>query len=287
MAGQAKKVQIQLGLITIPVRLEKATDAAGSETKTVCAGTEENPHPPAAVKQSMGCTVCDITHSSHYPFPRGVPQGDGFVVVSADELAAAAGSPIKSMTFRLHDRQEVFAATVASDSVQYVTPDRGGERAFAALRCSLSSKPGLVAVTVWAPSTKNALWVLEVVNEQLVVSKRCWPEDVRTPPVVTPVEVPEVEQAMFDQFIEASVVEFDLSSYRDAAREGRAALIAERSGEAQPLAAAAATTPVVGGGDLLSAIQASLKAVEPTKAAPKKKAPARKRAAKKPAEPAA
>lgn len=291
MAAQSKKVQITLGLMTIPVRLEKATDDEKDGTKTVCAGSEDKPHPPALVKQSMGCTVCDIKHSSHWPFPRGTEQADGsIVVVSNEELRAAAGEPIsKAITVRFHERADVFGKTVASDSVQNMSPDKGGEKPYAALFNALVKLPHLVAATTWAPSTKNALWVLEVVEQRLVVSKRCWPEDVRTPPVITPVEVPEVEQALFDQFVAAAVEPFKVEEYRDEARRGKADLIAARSGEAQPLATAPASAPVTSG-DMLAALQASLKAMEPKKPArkaPAKKAAPRKRAAKKPAEPAA
>lgn len=288
MAGQSKKVQINFGAMIIPVRLEKATDDEKDGTKTVCAGTEDKPHPPALVKQSMGCTTCDITHSSHWPFPRGTEQGDGtYVVVSNEDLRAAAGEPIsKVVTMRLHQRAEVFGATVASDSVQNVSPDKGGEKAYAGLFNALSKRPDLVAATVWAPSTKNALWVLEVVDQRLVVSKRCWPEDVRTPPVIVPVQVSDIEQQMFDHFVDLSVEKFDVDEYRDVARKGKADLIAARSGEAQPLASTPTAAPVASG-DLLASLQASIKKVEPARKAPAKKAAPRKRAPKKPAEPAA
>lgn len=275
----AKKVTVSVGLVSIAARLEKATDDESSGAHAVCTGTEERPHDPARVKMSVGCTVCDRTHSSVFGFTERAVERDGkLVVLTAEELQGAAGKPIKQMTLKFHPREKVFGSTVAAEGVHNMTPDKGGEKAYAALRDTLASHPDLVACTVWAPSTKNALWVLEVVDRRIVVSKRCWPEDVRVAPAIPEAQVTALEANMFNQLVEDMVSDFDLLEYADQARHGVNELIASRAGDALPVQRTAA--PVSAGGDMLAALQASVDAIA-KKPAPKatKKTAAKKKAA--------
>lgn len=296
MAG--RKVVLQVGLLPIPVRLEKATNDEGSATKTVCVGTAKAPHPAAKVNSKYECgrDGCDRTASSYHPFERGVPQDDGtFVVLTSEELAGA-NAPVKDMALAFRSREKVFATTVAGQTVNNVIPDRGGEKGYTALRDALLARPDVVAVTVWAHTTKNHLWVLEVVDGRLVASQRAWPEDVRPAPAVMPADITEAEAAMFGQLVDASMADFDPLTFRDVARERREALIAQRTGQdvsGGPVLPS--TTP--GGTDMLAALQASLASVptdrkeEPKKAAKKTAAKRTTKRAKKvaapPSEPAA
>lgn len=285
------KSTITVGLVTIPVRLEKATDDENTDTHTICAGSEDTPHDPTRVKMSVRCPSCETERSSVFAFPKRGHEVDGkMVVISADELAQASGEPIKAMVPAFHPREKVYAATVASDSVQNVTPDRGGEKGYAALRHALTTHPDLVAVAIWAPKSKNALWVLEVVGDRIVASKRAWPESVRVAPAIPHADVSEVEQQMFAQLVESMVTDFDLLAYVDERKVGVQALIEKRLGSAVTLAEGAAPT-VSAGGDMLAALQASINAAQPKKPVAKKaaarvpqqrKAPAKKAAAKKP-----
>lgn len=277
--GNAKKSTIQIGLFNIPVRLEVAVDDDSSGTHTVCTG--HGTHEPTRVKNHVDCPFpeCGESHSSVWGYTeRGVERDGKVVLVTAEEIKAAAGAPIKQMALSFHPREKVYAATVASDSVQNITPDKGGEKGYNALRDSLARQPELVAVTVWAPSTKNALWVLEVVDQRIVASKRAWPEDVRPAPAIAPADVAEYEQQMLDNTIEALRCDFDVSEYRNAAKDGMAQLIASRLGEAVALPAATGQTAAPQG-DMLAALQATL--ANMPKQAPAKKAVAKKSVAEK------
>ena len=287
--AHAKKVTVQVGFVSIKTRLEVAVDKESSGAHAVCTGTEEKPHEPSRVKQSTACPVCGITHSSHYGFTqRGVERDGKLVVLTAEELAGAAGTPItgnvekggQPVTLAFHPREKVYGATMPAEGVHYMSPDKGSEKGYAVLRDALKSRPDLVAVMVWAPSTKNALWVLEVVDERITVRKLCWPEEVRMGPAIAPVEVPEAEVGLFATLMDSAAKDFDLLEYQNTAKRAVDELVASRVDGAAPVAA---TTPVAstGGTDLLAAIQASLDATKKgtPKAAPK--APARKRAAAK------
>jgi DNA end-binding protein Ku len=282
--AHAKKALVHVSLVAIPVRLEVAVDKESSDHHTVCTGPEGSKHDPVRVRQHVDCATCGKTASSVWGYTeRGVERDGKIVVLTAEELKAAAGEPItESMHLDFKTREDVYGKTVASDSVQNMTPGPGGEKGYIALREALKVRPDLVAVTVWSPSSKNALWVLEVVGDRIVVSKRCWPEQVRPAPAIAPVEVPEHEQTMMNMLVENSVGEFDVAAYQNMARHGIEALVAERLGDAvaAPAASGVPTVPTV---DMMSALQASVDAIKssaPKKVVAKKKAPAKKPAKK-------
>lgn len=283
--GHSKKTMIEVALVRFPVRLEVAVDKEVKDHHTVCTGPEDNQHDPVRVRQSVACPTCETTHSSTYGFPhRGVERDGRLVVLTAEEIKEAAGEPIKNMELSFHSREKVYAATVAGDSVQNVYPDAGGEKAYKALRDTLAAHPDVVAVTVWAPSTANALWVLEVVDERIVASKRAWPEDVRPATAIPAAEVSDAELEMFSSLVERALRDFDVAEYRNAARHGMAELIASRLGTAVPVTATASSSAPTPAGDMLAALQASLDAAaktQPVKKAVARKAPAKKTAAKK------
>lgn len=278
--AHAKKSTIQIGMITIPIRLEVAVGKESSDRKTICTG--DGTHEPTRVKNHVDCPTCGTSHSSSFGFPeRGIERDGKLVVLTADELKEAAGEPIKNMALSFHPREKVYAATVAGDSVQNTYPDKGGEKAYTALRDTLLAHPEIVAVTVWAAGTANSLWVLEVVGQHIVASKRAWPEDVRPAPAIAPAEVTDMEAEMFNTFVQQSVTDFDILQYRDAARDGMDALVASRMGDAI-LAPATVSATAAPAGDMLAALQASLASLPDKPAAKKaaKKAPAKKAAPK-------
>ena len=284
----ASKVTMMLGIIPLAVRMEKAVDDSSSGNRTVCLGQDE-PHDPTRVQMRMTCPVCDRYHSSVYGYEhRARELGDELVVLTRDEIAETIGEPITGrpgkppVEVRFHPREKVYGATVASDSVQNIYPDRGGEKAYSLLRDTLRDQPDVVAVIIWAPRSANALWVLEVVENRLVASKRSWPEYVRTTQAVPDVDILPAEQAMFMQFVDAVTEDFDLSVYSDQAKLKLDALVESRAGQAIPIPTSTPTAPGIG--DLLAGLQANIDAVKARKAPAKRtarKAPAKKAVAKK------
>lgn len=281
----AKKVTIMVGFVPIRTRMEVAVDSETSNTHAVCTGTEDNPHEPARVKMSVGCSHegCDIVHSSTFGFrQRGVERGDKLVVLSTEEIAEAKGEPItgrdgkQPVQLGFHPREKVYGSTVASDSVQNVYPDKGGEKAYALLRDALVANPDVAAVMIWAPTTSNALWVLDVVDQRIVASKRCWPENMRPAMGVPEVEVLDAEAEMFNQLVQASVQDFDLLAYADQSKRSLEDLIAARAEGALPIPTDSPTV-APDSVNMLAALAKSLEATQPT--AKPKKATAKKKAA--------
>ena len=278
--GHAKKSAISVGMVHIPVRLEVAVDAESSGAYTVCTGAEGSKHDPTRVKAHVDCPTCGRSHSSVFGYTERAVERDGkLVVLTAEEIKAAKGEPVKKLDLVFCSREKVHAGTLASDSVQYISPDKGGEEAYTALAEGLALCPELVGVAVFAPSTKNALWVVEVIDGRLVASKRCWPEERRAAPAIARAEVSDVDRDWMVKLIESKVEDFDITKFQDTAKRGVSDLIASRLGDAVPAAAGAPVAPSSGG--LLAAIQASLPATPPAKPKAAKKAPAKKAAAKK------
>lgn len=276
--GHAKKSKIEIGLFSIPVRLEVAVDTESSEFRTVCTGG--GTHDPVRVKMHVDCTECGASHSSVWGYPeRGVEQDGKIVLVTSEQIKAAAGEPIDTLALTFCAREDVYAKTLAADSVQNVYPDKGGVNGYQALVDHLSSAPGLVGVSIWAPSKKNALWVLEVVDGRLVASKRAWPEDVRQPQAIPDGEVTAGDKKMLAMVVEHHTTAFDVTEWRNAAKQGIGDLIASRLGEATMAPATAGSGAVVG--DTMSALQAELDRIKATKKAPVKKVAAKKAVAKK------
>lgn len=286
----AKKVTVMVGFVPIATKIDVAVEEESSGTHTVCMGDGTVEHPPARVKQHVACPVCERTHTSVWGFDhRGVERDGGLVVLTDEELRTAAGEPQTgragkpAVQLAFHPREKVYGATLASDSVQNMYPDKGGEKAYALLRDALLANPEVVACMVWAPSTKNALWVLEVVGQRIVISKRCWPEQVRATMEVPEVEVADMERDMMTMLVRETAEDFDLGRYVDQSKLSLEELINSRSvvegGEAPLRAAPASAVP-----DLLAAMQATLDAAG-AKMKPVKKVAAKKTVAKKAAAP--
>lgn len=279
--GRAAKVTVMVGgFMPIAARLEVAveTDDSNKNVHTVCTGVGTK-HSPTFVKQRLICPACDRQEPSVWQYQeRGEERAGGIVVLTAEELDSANGTPITGRgegpfpEISFHSREKVYACTVAADSVQNMSPDKGGEKSYALLRDYLAAQPDVVGAMTWAPSTKNALWVLEVVDQRIVVSKRCWPEDTRPAPAIAPAELKDREVAMFALLAEPE--DFDIGKFVDQARLDRRALL-DSKGDTP----AAAT---FGNGDVMAAMQAELDA-RAKKSTPKvvKKAPAKRAPAKK------
>lgn len=277
----ARNITITIGFVPIVVKSDKATDSESDvKSYTVCTGKDDTPHDPARVSGGLKCPIeaCGKSAGSWHAFEKGVEVDGKLVVLSKDEVDEA-NAPIQDMVLTFHQRTDVFTSTVAGDKVNNLFPAKGAEKTYDLLRRFLVARPDLIGMTVWAPSTKNTLWVLDVVNGHLTASSRCWPEDVRAVPEIPAVgdEIKEAEAAMFAQLVESMVEDFDPAKYRDVARQARAELIASKVGDAAalPFDATSGSSAAAGSVDLVAALQASLDS-QGVKA---KKKPAKKRTA--------
>lgn len=266
------------GFLTLPLRAEKATEDDQADIHTVCTGDGETKHAPVRVKQTVACPECKKAGTSHYEFPnRGVEKPDGtLAVLTQEEITQAKGQPVTGkadcpVTIKFHSREKVYGSAPFAGSVNNLTPDKGGEKSYAALVNFLQRHPDKVALFIWAPRTNNAMWVLEATEDgRLVASAVAWPEVVRLAPAVAPVELSDAETNMFEQMAAMYTSDFDPAEYVNTAQHGMTELIAAAAG------VDAAAAPVASGGDMLAALEATLKAVPSPKAPAKKRTPRKK-----------
>lgn len=244
-----KRITVQLGIMPIHLKMETAV-LAETSASVVC--TNGGQHEAVKVKQSVFCPVCKTTHNSFQQFPeRGIEENKQIRVLSKDDIQQVKGAPRTGrvrdghqhtleadapVEIKFHPRLEVFAFTLAGDSVQNVYPDTdlGGAKAYEMLLHYLSVHPDQVAVMVWAPTKNNALWVLDVYDGRLVASKRTWPEQVREPKQVAPVTITGAEQTLFDQIIELTLTRFDVNEYVNEAAKGLQELLDGAEGAPSP-----------------------------------------------------
>lgn len=259
----AKNLTLNLGLIPISVSMEVAVDAEASSAHTVCV----NGHDPARPKQGYTCPECNKS-GALYEFPdRAVDTGGELKIITRDDAKTAGGAPhtgrkptpatpdAAPVTLAFHPRIDVFEHTVAgASSAQNVYPQKGSEKQYTLLRDALLARPDVVCTMIWAPSSKNGLWVLEVVDGRVTCSSRSWPESVREAKPIAPTEVSELEVAQFAMFVDASMTPFDVNAYVNESRKGIEQLVAdsERSYTSDAAQGANAAS------DLLGQIQASL-----------------------------
>lgn len=244
MATQSKSITVQMSGWPIHLKMEVAT-VTEARTKVVC--TNGGEHDAVAVKQNIVCPICNKTESSYFGFPeRAVVEKKQLKVLGLDEIKQSRGVPRTGrkmtdkdgrlmaeggeVTLRFHPRSEVFASTLAGDSVQNVYPDiaAGGAKGYQMLVQNLTAHPDLVATMIWAAGSVNAIWVMEIVDGRLVASKRCWPEDAREIREITQVTVSEAEQAVFDQVVALSVDSFNVNDYVNEAKRGLEELLKDR-----------------------------------------------------------
>lgn len=273
----AKKIIVNLGIMSIPLKVEAATETA---VRTHAACTGDGKHPVSRVKASVACPACGLEHTSVHGFPeRCVELADGgLLLLDASTLEETRGVPrtgragtpanpdVGPVELKFHTRESVFGHTLPDDSVQNIYPDRAGEKAYALLVDALTAQPDLVGVMIWAPTTRNALWAVEVVDGRLVAGKRTWPEQVKEPATIAPTETSEADREMFAQIVALSASDFDMADYVDEATKGINDMVAAAT-PATPVSEVDMTNTL---SDLLAKLEES--GAKPIRARSKKKA---------------
>lgn len=293
-----KGIALSFGLMACNVSIHSGIEkASASGNKLVCTGSFQgvdrvtgNPkshpeHPPNPISQVMTCRSCDdvVPYTS---LKKGRPEGDGFVLLTADELTTAAADSLdlkKKSALTPHPTTQVDLATVPGEKFYYLTPEAGGEASYASMRHLVESHPELTFMSLWTPSSRAAQFALKVKDDCLVWQERVRQENIREAPVVD-VEAPEPMLKMAEQVLglEGIVTDYDPTTYEDTYETKLAEILATKTavpGQTQ-IEVAGVTTPstAVAGMDALAAMLANAEA-SGRKPAAKKAAKPRKKAA--------
>ncbi len=223
--------------------------------------------------------------------------GDGNVVAKGDMLKGFEFAKGQFVTFT-PDEIKAMDATADSqiavtefvplanvdplyfDKAYYLSPERGGERAYHLLAQAMR-KTGLCAVARYAARGKQYLVLLRPAPEGIVLQQLVYANEIRSfaDVDVTDVDVPDAELDMAVKLVENLARDtFDPSAYKDEVRERVQALI-DKKIEGQEIVTPEAESPQAQVVDLMDALKASLESapmqrVEPEAAdKPKRKGP--------------
>ncbi|MFF5986044.1 non-homologous end joining protein Ku [Prauserella flavalba] len=277
------KGAVSFGLVTIPIHLYAATESKNVSMRQV------HEADGGRIQYKRFCTI-DGQEVPYADIAKGYELSDGGMVVLTDKEL----SDLPLSTSRTIDVQE-FVPLEAIDPIYYdksyyLEPQKAALKPYVLLRDALQ-KSGQVAIAKVAIRQREALAVLRVLSDVMVLTTMLWPDEVREPdfPFLKE-DAPQVrsqEMTMAASLIDSlSDSVFEPSKYQDSYREALLSLIESKvAGEetTKPKAATAEAEVT----DLMAALQASVSAAkksrQPAKTAKTRKAPAAKRAPRKPA----
>ena len=141
MAFSRKGLVLSLGPVTTTVRLQQGKrDEKTIKFKQVCCGqgTDENgnerSHDPTPIANVPTCPTCGTVNRSG--LLKGQPQGDGYVVVTQEEVAEVREENADFKTkivLAMHPDDQVRSLTVAGDKMYYLTPEGDDDGGYGSL----------------------------------------------------------------------------------------------------------------------------------------------------------
>jgi DNA end-binding protein Ku len=264
------KGSVSFGLVTIPIQLYAATENKNVSLRQV--------HEPdgGRIQYKRFCSV-EGKEVPYAEIAKGYELSDGEMVIITDadlaELPLSSSRTIDVLEFVPLESID----PINFDKSYYLEPQKAATKPYVLLRDALH-KSGHVAIAKVALRQREALAVLRVHSDVLVMTTMLWPDEVRVPdfgflseeaPQVRPQELT-MAGSLIDSLAEPV---FEPGKYQDSYREALDTLIqAKINGQAT-------TTPAVSSGkaevvDLMAALQASVTAAKKTR--PAAEAPARR-----------
>jgi DNA end-binding protein Ku len=251
------KGSIGFGLVSIPVKAYRATEEHGLGLHQVHAADG------GRIRLSRYCEL-DGAEVPAAEVGRAADTGGGDVVLITEEDLATLPVPTLR-TIAVH----TFAPPSQIDSLYlsrnyYLEPDTNGVRPYVLFAEALR-RSGKVAVVKVAFRQRESMGVLRSRDGVLVLATLVWPAELRSPdfPFLdedVDVRLPELKAAT--ALIDCLAGDFDPGEYRDTYREALDELIEAKAAGNEVIRPEVPIQPN-GSGDLLTALEASLKALEP------------------------
>lgn len=236
----ARNATVQLGIFSVPVKLQKATETKGSN-KTLCTGQPGHAeHKPAAIKQPYTCGECGVVTDSA-SLSKGVPLADGtFAVISQEDLAEVKDEFTKTfkkvVNLVAHPAQDILSSTAPGDSLNYLIPDAKGACAegckgcpvcrYALLVRLVENHPEIIFASLYTPVSATNLFILRAAKGVLLMEKRVRTDDMRaTPEIPQPAAFKDKLYGQLEGFLE--VEPFTPEDYEDKFSEALEVLAAK------------------------------------------------------------
>lgn len=280
----AWKGAISFGLVSIPVRLHKATEKHGVSLHQVHAADG------GRVRMRRFCERCG-TEVPYSDIARGYEDEDGRQAVLTDSDLAELPLPSKKIVDVLAFVGASEIDPVHFEQAYYVAAEGpAAAKPYVLLRDALAAGDS-VAITKIAIRTRESLALLRAHQDALVLHTMYWPDEVRSAEGLSPSEKVTVrpqELTMARSLMETLSEGFELGELHDDYQIALDALVAARLQGAEPVAppegVPAAPENVV---DLMTALQASIEARGGKAPGGRAKEPAKRAARKAPAKTAA
>jgi DNA end-binding protein Ku len=253
----AWKGAISFGLVSIPVRIHKATESHGVSLHQVHAADG------GRVRMRRYCERCG-NEVPYAEIAKGYTDEDGRRAVLTDADLAQLPLPSKKIVDVLAFVDAAEIDPISFEQSYYMAAEGpAAAKPYVLLREALASS-GSVAVTKIAIRTRESLALLRVHDDVLVLHTMYWPDEVRSaaglaPPEKVTVRPQELKMAI--SLMETLSEDFDLSAVHDEYQEALDALVAVKlegkEAVAPPEGALVAPDNVI---DLMAALQASIEA---------------------------
>jgi DNA end-binding protein Ku len=278
------KGTISIGLVSVPVKLYSAVRAKDVRFNELHAEDGQR------IKHVRICSA-DGEEVPYDEIVKGYEIApDTYVVIEADELAAAAPPATRTITIdRFVPTDEIDARLY--EKSYYLGPDKGGAKTFDLLVQALGDD-GRTGIGKIVLRTKEYLAAVRSLGDGLVLSTMHFADELVAPRSLEdfpePVELKERELSIAMQLVESLAAPFEHDKYRDTYREQVLDLIDRKArGETIELVETEEPEPT---DDLMAALEASLAAAKQaagdkkpaakrTKAGPREASKPRKRVA--------
>jgi non-homologous end joining protein Ku len=288
--SRRKDVILDLGpMLGLTVSIYSATnDDDAADLHGICSGSGDTPHAPSRIQMRAECPVCNLTHRSHFAFPRGREVGDGWVTIPKDVLreANADGAVYnKRIGITIHDAAELASAFPTGKSYYLASADIGAYRTLVAV---MNSRPDLAFVGRYAFMSTSVPHFYQLVPGRegvLILRQLAFPSAVLAAPEMDlDGDVDDKAIAIVNEFIDRVKVPFDPA----AVTNNRRRIIQEYVDAQTPVTGAVVDTSAPAaatGGDFTARAAAALRALStPTadadaSAVPKRKARAPRKVA--------
>jgi DNA end-binding protein Ku len=238
---------IQIGLITIPIKIYKAADDRQGITLRQLHKCGQRINEKKWCPEHGEITIAEVVKGyEHAP--------SEYVLLTDDEIGDFTSTKVISID------QFVPAGSVDFPrETYYLGTDQLGARAYALLT-AVMRKQDVVAVTRVSMRGRERLATIEPGNNVLRLVTHYWPEEIRDPAGIVPVvpEASQAEQTMARQLVKGMTSEFQAANWVDKSTSALVSLIeAKIAGRAvSPVESKPAKPPI----DLAAALIASIEA---------------------------
>lgn len=214
----SRNITVTFGLLSIPAKLEKATEAKVSNTNMCVGQPGHASHEAMPVRMPKSCELCG-TITDHHALVKGIKEGSTYKIVTQEEVAEKkaefAGAYKGAVNLVPHPAEEFFGATGQGASISYVTPATDAAAQHYMLLVKLvEAHPELAFASLYTPVSATGLYVVRAHDGVLVLEERTRTQELKAAPVVTG-DVNDALYTMLEAVLDGFITPYDPEAYED------------------------------------------------------------------------